>query len=325
MAQPTTRILAVLELLQNYGRLSGAEISAKLGLERRTVRRYIMALEELGIPIMTERGRYGGYTLMPGFKLQPLMFDESEAMALAVGLLATKQTGLIPTACASASAQAKLERVMPHALKHKVRALSDSAHLALPTGHDNWEVKNEVLLTLSMAVSQQQRVIIQYVAANQHSSTRDVAVYGVAYYLGAWYMAGFCYLRQEIRTFRIDRISEINSVNISFERPADFDVLSHLQHTIATLPREFTVKVLLQTTLDTALLYIDPTIGVLAQVDEGIMLNHQCSDLPWFARQLAFWPFDFVVHQPSELLLELKKVSERLNKGCEQRRNLAQK
>ena len=66
-------------------------------------------------------------------------------------------------------------------------------------------------------------------------------------------------------------------------------------------------------------------LGVLAQVDEGIMLNHQCSDLPWFARQLAFWPFDFVVHQPSELLLELKKVSERLNKGCEQRRNLAQK
>ncbi|MCJ8337100.1 MAG: HTH domain-containing protein [Pseudomonadales bacterium] len=105
MARKTNRILAVPELLQNYGGLSGAELSARLGLDCRTLWRYIVALEYLGIPIMSERVRYGSYTLVSGFKLQPMMFDEDEAMALvtqpdlqAVGLrLAMATVGQLQT------------------------------------------------------------------------------------------------------------------------------------------------------------------------------------------------------------------------------------
>src|SRR5690606_3381166 len=90
MNRPTTRVLALLELLQTHGRLSGTEIAERLGVDRRTVRRYIVALEELGIPVTTEQGCHGGYMLVPGFKLPPLMFNDEEAVALALGLLSVE-------------------------------------------------------------------------------------------------------------------------------------------------------------------------------------------------------------------------------------------
>src|SRR5690349_25115270 len=114
MYQPTTRVLAVLELLQTHGRLSGAEMSARLAVDARTLRRYIVTLEEIGIPITTERGRHGGYALMPGFKLPPMMFTEDEALALAIGLQAARSLGFAEAAGAEAasavaSAGSKLE------------------------------------------------------------------------------------------------------------------------------------------------------------------------------------------------------------------------
>lgn len=314
MAQPTTRILAVLELLQNYGRLSGAELSTRLGLDRRTLRRYIVALEELGIPIMTERGRYGGYTLVSGFKLQPMMFDEDEAMALVIGLLAAKHTGLVQTEPAIASAQAKLERVMPNNLKQKVRSIAENVSLDLPLSRETQPVKNSMLLALSTATSQQLRISMQYMTANKNISERDVDPYGVAFYLGYWYLVGFCQLRQSIRTFRIDRITHTETLVFTFERPNEFDVTNHLRNAIATLPRQFSVEVLLYTDLETAHSYVEHSIGLLLQVEGGVILHHQCSDLAWFARQLAYWPFDFEVYSPTQLHLEVKYVANRLLK-----------
>ena len=314
MARPTNRILAVLELLQNYGRLSGAELSDRLGLDRRTLRRYIVALEDLGIPIISERGRYGGYTLVSGFKLQPMMFDEDEAMALVIGLLAAKQIGLVHAAPAIASAQAKLERVMPSSLKQKVRSIAETVSLDLPSSRETPNDKNSLLFTLSTAASNQQRISMRYRAADKDISERDVDPYGMAFYLGYWYLVGYCQLRQSVRTFRVDRITSIDSLVFTFERPNGFDVTNHLRHAIATLPRQFSVEVLLRTDLETAHSYVEQSIRLLVQVEGGVILHHQCSDLAWFARQLAFWPFEFVVHRPTELHLEVKHLANRLLK-----------
>ena len=94
MYHPTTRVLAVLELLQTHGRMSGSELAARLGVDGRTLRRYISRLEDLGIPIAVEHGRHGGYRLVAGYKLPPLMFTDEEALALSVGLLAARGLGL---------------------------------------------------------------------------------------------------------------------------------------------------------------------------------------------------------------------------------------
>ena len=126
MPHPASRVLAVLELLQSRGRISGPELAQRINVDVRTLRRYIVLLEELGIPITTERGRHGAYMLVAGFKLPPMMFTDAEALALSMGLLAARSLGLHADESALASAQAKLERVMPDSLKRRWKPASRS-------------------------------------------------------------------------------------------------------------------------------------------------------------------------------------------------------
>src|SRR6187455_4230 len=132
MPRAAARVLAVLELLQAHGELPGAEIARRLGVDVRTVRRYIGALEELGVPITAERGRSGGYGLVAGYRLPPMLFNDDEALALAFGLLAARGLGLGRAAPGLASAQAKLERVMPEAIRRRLRAASETMRIDLP-------------------------------------------------------------------------------------------------------------------------------------------------------------------------------------------------
>jgi len=97
MYHPTTRVLTVLELLQSHRQMSGPKLAERLEVDVRSVRRYILMLQELGIPIEGERGRYGNYRLRRGFKMPPLMFTEEEALALTLGLLAAKRVGIAMT------------------------------------------------------------------------------------------------------------------------------------------------------------------------------------------------------------------------------------
>lgn len=121
MSHPTTRVLAMLELLQARRQLSGAELAAGLGVDQRTVRRYALRLADLGIPVTAERGRYGGYRLLPGYRLPPLMLTDDEAAAVVIGLLAAERVGQ-PVAGVS-TALAKIQRVLPAALSERVAAL----------------------------------------------------------------------------------------------------------------------------------------------------------------------------------------------------------
>src|SRR5262245_50470797 len=126
MYHPTSRVLAVLALLQSHGHMTGAEMARRLEVNIRTLRRYITMLQDVGIPIIAERGRNGSYELTPGYKLPPMMFTNEEALALSIGLLTARHLGLDETIRAIESAQAKLEQVMPHALKNQVRALTET-------------------------------------------------------------------------------------------------------------------------------------------------------------------------------------------------------
>src|SRR5262245_65894369 len=98
MYHPTTRVLTVLELLQAHGRIGGPELAERLEVNIRTVRHYITLLQDLGIPVESERGRGDGYRLRPGFELPRLMFNEDEALALTLGQMVARQLGLAATA-----------------------------------------------------------------------------------------------------------------------------------------------------------------------------------------------------------------------------------
>lgn len=294
MSKPTTRVLAVLELLQTHGRMNGAEIARRLEVDPRTVRNYIARLEEIGIPIAAERGRDGGYMLVAGFKLPPMMFSDDEAVALSVGLVAARKLGLAEGAIAVASAQAKLERVMPANLKRRLRAVNETVTLDLR--HPITPADNAALVTLTSAAQTQTRVRLRY-----HDLDRNVDPYGLVYRAGRWYVVGMDHTRDALRTFRLDRIESIASLDVHFERPRDFDVLAHLNESVATLPRTHAIEVELHTDLATARREIFVMMGVLSPSGAKVLLRSQADDLTWFARELARLPFAFTVRTPAAL------------------------
>ncbi len=310
MSGPTARVLAALELLQTHGRLSGAELSRRLQVDPRTVRRYVVTLEELGIPITAERGRDGHYALVAGFKLPPMMFTDDEALALAVGLQAARRIGLAEANLAVAGALAKLERVMPTSLKRRVRAIGETVAIGLTRSTP--PADNRALGALSEAAQTETRVRLRYRSRPGEETERDFDAYGLAYHGGRWYALGWCHLRRDLRSFRLDRIQSVRLVATRFTRPEGFDTLAHLVHSVATLPRAFSVEVLLKTDLQTAQRELFPAVGVLEWEGTGVLLRGEVDSLPWFAHELARLPFDFEIRKPKALRRAVQIMARRL-------------
>lgn len=299
MSKPTTRVLAVLELLQAGTGLGGPELARRIGVDGRTVRRYISHLIEMGVPVEVQRGRDGGYALRPGYKLPPMMFSADEALALAVGLHAAGELGLGGITPAIASTQAKLERVMPFGLRRRIKdiALTVSLDLVRPFAAGT----TATLLGLSAAARAQQRVRLSYRGADERETEREVDVYGLAYRGGAWYAVGHCHLRRDLRSFRLDRVLAVEALPKSFGRPPGFDVMGCLVRSIAMLPRAHAVEVWLDTDLERARRAVFVELGELSATRRGVLLEVQADDLGWVARELARLPFDFRIKKPAAL------------------------
>lgn len=310
MTNPTTRVLALLELLQTHGLTSGPALAAKLGVEPRTLRNYIRVLESLGVPVLAKRGRDGGYCLMQGFKLPPMMFTNDEALALALGLVASRSLGLAAATPASASALSKLERVMPAQVRGAMRAVSSSITLGSPAA--NTAGNGDALATLSAAAQHQQRVRLGYRSPQQPPTEREVDPYGLVYLESKWYLVAYCHLRQDTRSFRLDRIDAVAALPSSFGKPAGFDALAYMTAAITTLPRAHTVRVLLHTDLQTARAAIFTTLGMLEVISGGVLLHSQVDDLDWMARELARLPFAFAIEEPAALREALARHLEML-------------
>ena len=310
MYHPTTRVLAVLALLQAHGRMSGSELAQRLEVNIRTLRRYIIMLQDLGIPIEAERGRNGAYVLSAGFKLPPMMFTNEEALALTVGLISARRLNLADTDRAVESALAKLERVMPIDLKSRVRALTETITLDQRTS--STPPSEVVLSAMSSAAQLQQRVHIQYHPNQGEDTERDFDPYGLTYYLHKWYVVGYCHLRQDLRSFRLDRIMQIKEVDAHFDRPEGFDPLAHIMQAVATLPRKYAFELLLKTDIVTAQKEVFDVLGVLEAGKDGVIMRGSVDDLDWLARQISIFSFDFVVREPKELRTQLQKHSVKL-------------
>jgi predicted DNA-binding transcriptional regulator YafY len=308
MSNPTTRVLALLELLQTHGRTSGRELARMLGVGARTLRRYITTLEEIGIPITAERGRDGGYMLVAGFKLPPMVFTNEETLAISLGLIAARSLGAVEAAPAVASAQAKLERVMPQNLQRRLRTLSDTVTVDLAPASTT---DRNVLATLTDAAQSTRRVHFSYVSREEESSQREFDPYGLVFRNSRWYAVGHCHLREDIRTFRLDRLMQLRKLDATFQRPRDFDAAAHLNwQFIDSGSRSIPVELLLHTNLTVASAELGG--GLLLAQREGVRWQAQACSLSGFARHLTQLPFRFEILQPPELKTELRKQAERL-------------
>ena len=307
MPHPTTRVLAVLELLQSHGLVSGAELARRVEVDGRTLRRYIAMLEEMGIPITTEQGRYGGYRLVPGFKLPPMMFTDEEAQALSLGLIAARGLGLTDAAPAIESVQAKLDRVLPSAPKKTIAALRES--VALQTGDARANADTKLLRVLSESAQARRTASMRYRAADGILTSREFDVYGLVFRAGRWYVVGFCHLRKGLRTLRLDRIAHAEVLERPFERPEGFDASQYLTRAMATLPRAIPVEVFLHTDLENARRELHNTLGVPEASGKGVMLKGSADELDWYARELMRLPFAFDVRAPAELRATLARLA----------------
>jgi predicted DNA-binding transcriptional regulator YafY len=299
MYSPTTRLLTVLELLQSRKQMSGSELARRLQVDPRTVRRYIVMLQDMGIPVEGERGPYGAYQLRRGFKLPPLMFTDAEAVALTMGLLAIREYRFPLDVAAVEGALAKTERVLPENLLHQIRGLQEAITFNIhppPAIHNT-----DLIATLSAAVQQRQQVHMRYEAWGGDISERAFDPYGILFNDGYWYTAGYCHLRQDLRTFRLDRIVGLMPLEERFERPADFDMLEHVMNSIVSWQGVQEVQVLMETTMERAQEVISPIMGMLEATDKGILFRRSPSQLEWIASILLLVDFPVHVYQPIEL------------------------
>lgn len=352
MPHPATRVLAVLELLQTHGRLTGPEMAQRLGVDVRTLRRRLAVLEEMGIPLTAERGRAGGYALMPGFKLPPMMFTADEAAAVALGLRAARSLGLAGAGPAVESAQAKLARVLPEGLRRRLRAIDETVSLdfgsldfgSLDSGSLDFGSRDSgsrdsgspglgnparsggaaagdgrALAELSAAAQERRVVHLRYRSASGSDSARDFETYGLVYRGGHWYAAGRCRSREALRSFRLDRVVTVEPRPERFARPEGFDALAHVTRSVAMLPRAHAVEVLLHADLAAARRAVFGALGTLEPAEGGVCLRIQADELDWVARELARLPFAFEVRAPAALRRELNRLAARLNRAAGRR------
>jgi len=313
---PATRLLAMLEVLQARGRVGGPELAERLGVDPRTVRRYAVKLDELGIPVEAERGPGGGYRLRPGYKLPPLMLTDDEAAAVVLGLIAARQTGIATQGAGLDDALAKILRVLPAELRERVAALEEhlttmwSSSRASPPA-------TQVALDLAQAIRKRRRVRIRYATPGRPESDRVVAPYGIVFNSGRWYLAAHDERSNETRTFRVDRVRTAEVRPESFTVPDGFDAADHVARSIADAPWGTEIEVVLRTTLEEAQRRIPRTIGEPEQVEDGVLLRAHSDDLDAAAREIVRLGWPFTVRRPRELRDAVRRLGESLMQWVE--------
>lgn len=307
MYHPTTRVLTVLELLQSHARMSARELAERLEVNPRTVRNYIAMLQDLGIPVEGERGRYGAYRLRPGFKLPPLMFSEDEAVALTLGLLAARKFGLTVATPAVEGALAKVERVLPQQVRERVQAVQETVIIDAKSPYV--APASETLVALSNAAQDCRRVQLRYAAWSGEESERQFDTYGVVYHGGRWYAAGFCHLRHDLRVFRLDRIRVVNLLADRFERPTKVPPLDLVLRAIARTPGRWEVIVQLETSMERAQQLVSPSFALLEPREGGVLMHCYVQQLDWLARMLLGFDCPLTIIAPEEMRVAMREIA----------------
>jgi predicted DNA-binding transcriptional regulator YafY len=318
VSHPTTRVLTVLELLQSRSRLSGGELAERLDVDRRTVRRYVSTLQELGVPVESEPGRYGGYCLRPGYKLPPMMFNEEEALALILGLLASRRAGVLAASPAVEGALAKIDRVLPDRLRGRVQAVQGA--LAFTPLRASATASNpNMLLDVSTAAQENRRVWLRHRGGDEVTTEREIDPYGVVHHRGRWYVVGWCHLRQDVRMFRLDRVLQLEPRDDTFSKPLDFNCADFVLESLATIQWGWPIEVLLELSMADARRRIAPDMGTLEERRGGVVLRTQADDLDYMARFVVQVDCPFRILHPPELRDAVRKLGRDLARYARRR------
>jgi predicted DNA-binding transcriptional regulator YafY len=293
-------VLALLEILQAGGTFTVVDLAGRLGVDERTLRRYAAHLTELGIPVETVRGRYGGYRLGPGNNQPPLMLTDDEAVSVVLALAST------PSA-AGESATAKIRRVLPPALARRIDAMLSTVDIT--RRREAPAAATGTLLTLAEAAGTARTVVMTYTNWRGTQAKRRLDPYGLVLHTGRWYVTGHDHRRGEVRTFRLDRIGSVRLTGDGFTPPAGFDPTAHVLSGLDEVPYRHDVSVILYAPYEEVRSRVP---GRLTRLDDGVRLEIRAERLDGAARMLAGLGWRFRFERPAGLMHELRALADRL-------------
>lgn len=326
MSRPVARVLALLELLQSGGTRTVAELADRLDVDERTVRRYAEHLLDLDVPVESVRGRYGGYRLVPGYRMPPLMLSDDEAIALLLGLVAGRRSGLMTaTGAASETAGMKIRRVLPEQLGHRLDAVLGSVTFTTPAGEPTVP-ETDVLLPIADAVNHHRPVSIRYTAADGRRSERTLHPHGLVAHSGRWYVTGAEPALGEDRTFRLDRIASARTLPGSFEPPDGLDPAERLLTGLATAPYRHEVTLRIRGTAEKIRTRLPASIAIIAEspsvssedsdTEHWSRVELRVERLDWLPAVLASLDLPFVIERPDELRDLVVALADRLTRSA---------
>jgi predicted DNA-binding transcriptional regulator YafY len=312
MGDTTERVLRLLALLQQRPVWTGPELADRLGVTTRSVRRDVERLRSLGYPVNATQGVGGGYQLGAGMALPPLLLDDEEAVAIAVGLRAAAGQAVEGIEEAAVRALTKLERVLPARLRYRVGALG-AATVTLVTG-DQPAVDPSQLTGIAAAVTNRERLRFAYRDGDGAESRRHVEPYRLVSAGRRWYLVAFDLDRDDWRVFRVDRIANAQPTAARYQPrelpesdPAAF-VASKLYSVIPTYEAVVVV--------DLPAAKVPPHLGVVEPVDDGSSRVRTAADtLEWLAFRFATAGCEFTVEEPPELVDYLRKLGRRVDRA----------
>lgn len=310
------RLLQLLSLLQTPREWPGSELAERLGVSGRTVRRDIDRLRELGYPVQASRGADGGYRLVAGKAMPPLVLDDEEAVAIAVGLRAGAGHAVEGVDEASVRALAKLEQVLPARLRHRVSTLQ-AATTQLTHG-DGASIAPETLTVMASTVAGRERLRFAYRDKEGGESRRLAEPYRLVSTGRRWYLVAYDLGREDWRTFRVDRVREPFATGVRFaprKLPAG-SAAEYLRRSIGRQQESYEFEVWFAGAAEVVASRVPDWIGVPETEGTGCVLRGSSGDpVEWLAVRLAMVGCEFTVRGPAELVDSARELGGRLSRA----------
>lgn len=317
--QTSARLLRLLSLLQSRREWPGEELAGRLGVHPRTLRRDIDKLRGLGYPIHARPGTAGGYRLGAGAALPPLLLDDDEAVAVAVGLRTAAGGTVAGIEETSVRALAKLEQVLPARLRRRVNALQS---VTVPMASGGPAVAPETLTTVAAACRDHERLRFDYQDHDGSDSVRVVEPYRLVHTGRRWYLLAWDLDRGDWRTFRVDRLVPRPPTGPRFtpRDPPAADVAAYTSYAVSTGVYRYRAVLTVHAPAEAVAQRVPPTAGVVEAVGPATCRLHTgANDLDGLVVHIGLLGFDVEVMEPAELADHLRSVADRLHRAAGRR------
>lgn len=311
----SSRLLELLALLQARRDWRGAELAERLGVSLRTVRRDVGRLRELDYPVESVRGPAGRYALRAGTAMPPLLVDEDEAIAIAVGLSTAARASVSGIEETAVRALVKLEQVLPARLRRRVGALG-AATFAPPSAGPLVDAGE--LTAIASACRDMERLRFGYTSRRGEETRREVEPHSLVHRGWRWYLVAYDRERADWRTFRVDRLRRPTATGVRFEPrqlPAA-DASAYVERSITDAPSRYRARVTLHCPAAEISGRVPAYWGQLAPIDaERCEFRARDDDLRWLATRIATLGVEFEVHEPPALVEHLREMAARLRRA----------